>query len=150
MAPVLKTGVPERVSGVRIPPLPPYSLKFSVLPVPVGANAVSPPGSQMPCVEEVTRRIVEGRCWPAFLLAFSRSEDASDLGPFGPHEIVRLGRFRVWPQTRRKILRQANQIVRAQQLAIISKRLGNPKMRRLAQNSGVKRSNAQRIYAAQD
>ena len=23
MAPVLKTGVPERVSGVRIPPLPP-------------------------------------------------------------------------------------------------------------------------------
>jgi hypothetical protein len=24
MAPVLKTGVPERVSGVRIPPLPPY------------------------------------------------------------------------------------------------------------------------------
>ena len=31
MAPVLKTGVPERVSGVRIPPLPPYSLKFSIL-----------------------------------------------------------------------------------------------------------------------
>jgi hypothetical protein len=26
MAPVLKTGVPERVSGVRIPPLPPYTL----------------------------------------------------------------------------------------------------------------------------
>src|ERR1035441_8353221 len=26
MAPVLKTGVPERVSGVRIPPLPPHSL----------------------------------------------------------------------------------------------------------------------------
>ena len=25
MAPVLKTGVPERVSGVRIPPLPPPS-----------------------------------------------------------------------------------------------------------------------------
>src|SRR5579872_3478154 len=24
MAPVLKTGVPERVSGVRIPPLPPF------------------------------------------------------------------------------------------------------------------------------
>ena len=31
MAPVLKTGVPERVSGVRIPPLPPYSLSNSVL-----------------------------------------------------------------------------------------------------------------------
>jgi hypothetical protein len=27
MAPVLKTGVPERVSGVRIPPLPPFSLE---------------------------------------------------------------------------------------------------------------------------
>src|SRR5580698_7619745 len=27
MAPVLKTGIPERVSGVRIPPSPPYSLK---------------------------------------------------------------------------------------------------------------------------
>jgi hypothetical protein len=27
MAPVLKTGVPERVSGVRIPPLPPSSLE---------------------------------------------------------------------------------------------------------------------------
>jgi hypothetical protein len=26
MAPVLKTGVPERVSGVRIPPLPPHCL----------------------------------------------------------------------------------------------------------------------------
>jgi hypothetical protein len=26
MAPVLKTGVPERVSGVRIPPLPPFYL----------------------------------------------------------------------------------------------------------------------------
>jgi hypothetical protein len=26
MAPVLKTGVPERVSGVRIPPLPPSTL----------------------------------------------------------------------------------------------------------------------------
>jgi hypothetical protein len=26
MAPVLKTGVPERVSGVRIPPLPPFRL----------------------------------------------------------------------------------------------------------------------------
>ena len=26
MAPVLKTGVPERVSGVRIPPLPPFPL----------------------------------------------------------------------------------------------------------------------------
>jgi hypothetical protein len=26
MAPVLKTGVPERVSGVRIPPLPPFCL----------------------------------------------------------------------------------------------------------------------------
>src|SRR5258708_28683233 len=26
MAPVLKTGIPERVSGVRIPPSPPYSL----------------------------------------------------------------------------------------------------------------------------
>ena len=25
MAPVLKTGVPERVSGVRIPPLPPFT-----------------------------------------------------------------------------------------------------------------------------
>ena len=24
MAPVLKTGIPERVSGVRIPPSPPY------------------------------------------------------------------------------------------------------------------------------
>ena len=31
MAPVLKTGVPERVSGVRIPPLPPYSLLISIL-----------------------------------------------------------------------------------------------------------------------
>ena len=31
MAPVLKTGVPERVSGVRIPPLPPCSLRFSIL-----------------------------------------------------------------------------------------------------------------------
>ena len=28
MAPVLKTGVPERVSGVRIPPLPPFRLRF--------------------------------------------------------------------------------------------------------------------------
>jgi hypothetical protein len=27
MAPVLKTGVPERVSGVRIPPLPPFCLR---------------------------------------------------------------------------------------------------------------------------
>ena len=27
MAPVLKTGVPERVSGVRIPPLPPFRLR---------------------------------------------------------------------------------------------------------------------------
>jgi hypothetical protein len=26
MAPVLKTGIPERVSGVRIPPSPPFSL----------------------------------------------------------------------------------------------------------------------------
>jgi hypothetical protein len=25
MAPVLKTGIPERVSGVRIPPSPPYN-----------------------------------------------------------------------------------------------------------------------------
>jgi hypothetical protein len=31
MAPVLKTGVPERVSGVRIPPLPPFSLLFVIL-----------------------------------------------------------------------------------------------------------------------
>ena len=31
MAPVLKTGVPERVSGVRIPPLPPYSLRMGLL-----------------------------------------------------------------------------------------------------------------------
>ena len=31
MAPVLKTGVPERVSGVRIPPLPPYSLRVLIL-----------------------------------------------------------------------------------------------------------------------
>src|SRR5258706_7039494 len=28
MAPVLKTGVPERVSGVRIHPLPPFSLLY--------------------------------------------------------------------------------------------------------------------------
>jgi hypothetical protein len=27
MAPVLKTGIPERVSGVRIPPSPPRSLE---------------------------------------------------------------------------------------------------------------------------
>jgi hypothetical protein len=27
MAPVLKTGIPERVSGVRIPPSPPHSLE---------------------------------------------------------------------------------------------------------------------------
>jgi hypothetical protein len=27
MAPVLKTGIPERVSGVRIPPSPPYILE---------------------------------------------------------------------------------------------------------------------------
>jgi hypothetical protein len=27
MAPVLKTGIPERVSGVRIPPSPPLSFK---------------------------------------------------------------------------------------------------------------------------
>ena len=30
MAPVLKTGVPERVSGVRIPPLPPFTCFISV------------------------------------------------------------------------------------------------------------------------
>src|ERR1035441_1073649 len=30
MAPVLKTGVPERVSGVRIPPLPPFPLSENV------------------------------------------------------------------------------------------------------------------------
>ena len=29
MAPVLKTGVPERVPGVRIPPSPPLLLFFS-------------------------------------------------------------------------------------------------------------------------
>ena len=29
MAPVLKTGIPERVSGVRIPPSPPDSLGFT-------------------------------------------------------------------------------------------------------------------------
>src|ERR1700735_4120205 len=29
MAPVLKTGVPERVPGVRIPPSPPHSLSCS-------------------------------------------------------------------------------------------------------------------------
>ena len=28
MAPVLKTGIPETVSGVRIPPLPPLSFRF--------------------------------------------------------------------------------------------------------------------------
>jgi hypothetical protein len=28
MAPVLKTGIPGRVSGVRIPPSPPLSLGF--------------------------------------------------------------------------------------------------------------------------
>jgi hypothetical protein len=28
MAPVLKTGIPERVSGVRIPPSPPDFLRF--------------------------------------------------------------------------------------------------------------------------
>ncbi len=33
MAPVLKTGIPERVSGVRIPPSPPHSLNCrEVLP----------------------------------------------------------------------------------------------------------------------
>ena len=31
MAPVLKTGVPERVSGVRIPPLPPSVLTVNKL-----------------------------------------------------------------------------------------------------------------------
>ncbi len=28
MAPVLKTGVPERVPGVRIPPSPPFAFVF--------------------------------------------------------------------------------------------------------------------------
>jgi hypothetical protein len=33
MAPVLKTGIPERVSGVRIPPSPPCSLNYrEILP----------------------------------------------------------------------------------------------------------------------
>ena len=31
MAPVLKTGIPERVSGVRIPPSPPCSLALIVM-----------------------------------------------------------------------------------------------------------------------
>ena len=32
MAPVLKTGIPERVSGVRIPPSPPHSLSCRETP----------------------------------------------------------------------------------------------------------------------
>ena len=31
MAPVLKTGVPERVPGVRIPPSPPFPLQFKAM-----------------------------------------------------------------------------------------------------------------------
>ena len=39
MAPVLKTGVPERVSGVRIPPLPPFRLlSFPVKLVPADSG----------------------------------------------------------------------------------------------------------------
>src|SRR5271167_1983276 len=33
MAPVLKTGIPERVSGVRIPPSPPRSLDYREIPL---------------------------------------------------------------------------------------------------------------------
>src|SRR4051812_24180964 len=42
MAPVLKTGVPERVSGVRIPPLPPFSLGFSFSGDPIWILAERP------------------------------------------------------------------------------------------------------------
>jgi hypothetical protein len=43
MAPVLKTGMPERVSGVRIPPSPPDFLRFYFHPLaqlPLGLSSV--------------------------------------------------------------------------------------------------------------
>src|ERR1700712_1875308 len=41
MAPVLKTGVPERVSGVRIPPLPPFQHLFFAIAAPKGGDVNS-------------------------------------------------------------------------------------------------------------
>ena len=38
MAPVLKTGVPERVPGVRIPPSPPFQVRLQRTPYPLRAN----------------------------------------------------------------------------------------------------------------
>ena len=55
MAPVLKTGVPERVSGVRIPPLPPF-LSLSVAQQPRTFYADKMTDSMRRAIDETDRR----------------------------------------------------------------------------------------------
>jgi hypothetical protein len=51
MAPVLKTGVPERVPGVRIPPSPPRSLAYGNLAV------LTPKYEKDACISHTNRNL---------------------------------------------------------------------------------------------
>jgi hypothetical protein len=75
MAPVLKTGVPERVSGVRIPPLPPFRRQHCSISADTGRKQLKFPKAsliQAPCLLE---NFVLGRS-PTGDLQFSRFSDS--------------------------------------------------------------------------
>ena len=75
MAPVLKTGVPERVSGVRIPPLPPFSHQRCSISADTGRKQLKFPKTRLihrhsPLLENLV--FVETTRWLFAILSVSR------------------------------------------------------------------------------